>query len=80
MSGIRDINRDEDVSGQIVGGEYVQGAVYYDGRKQGRCLYGRTDEELRRQADAFIAEKREECGQAFAMIWPKPLWELRIAA
>lgn len=69
----------EHVDGVIVGGDCLRGDLFYHGRQQGRSFYGATAAELTDRANAFIEERRVECGEAFALIWPdRSGWSLRI--
>lgn len=68
----------EEVNGIIVGGEWKTGRLFYEGRPQREQFTGDTDEDLRAKADIMLRAIKDECGQAFEMIYPNSVWELRI--
>lgn len=73
------LNYSDDVNGTVIGTMYMQGAVFYDGRKQGKTLYAESDAELRNKANEYFAELKKECGEAFTAIYPNVrAFELRI--
>lgn len=78
MSNIHDRIREDDVSGEIVGGLYVVGALFYDGKKQSKYFYASTEESLKSQSEEFVSGKKSEFGELFKSIWPRDSWELRI--
>lgn len=68
----------DDVQGVVVGTYFQQAFLTYEGRKQGSTIYARTDEEAKEVANAYIQNQREECGEAFAMIYPnKAAWQVK---
>lgn len=46
MANIHSVFKDEDVSGDIVGGEYFCGVLFYEGRQQGNQLYAKDENSL----------------------------------
>jgi hypothetical protein len=66
--------RDEEVNGQIIGGDYGQCWLTYDGRKQGPTLYARSAVTAREALAAEHRRIKDECGAAYADIYPAPLW------
>lgn len=68
----------DDVNGQIIGRVMLQGALYYDGRRQGRVLWAETDDAMLKRAKEELAAIKTSCGEAFGLIYRKAAWELRI--
>lgn len=68
----------ECVDGQIIGGFHIIGHLFYEGRPQGRDLWADDEAELRVKANEAYQQIKDECGQAFEMIYPADAWELRI--
>jgi hypothetical protein len=63
----------------IIGGDFNQAALFYNGRKQGHDLYGDTDSEIIGKAKALRQELLEQCGTVASRIYPdNSQWELRI--
>jgi hypothetical protein len=63
----------------IIGGDFNQAALFYDGRKQGRDLYGDTDCEIIQKAKQLRQELLENCAPVADRIYPdNSQWELRI--
>jgi hypothetical protein len=60
----------DDVSGQIIGGEYGQCWVTYQGRKQGNTGYPANEVEADSFCQAVIDRIKNECGEVFSMIYP----------
>ena len=68
----------DDVNGQIIGGDHVTGQLYYEDRPQRSQLYADDTDALRRQAADTLAQIKQECRHAFAEIYPRDAWTLRI--
>ena len=66
--------QDDDVYGQIIGGDYGQAWVTYCGRRQGPMCYPRDEAEASAKCDALVAKIKEECGAAFKDIYPLQKW------
>lgn len=64
----------DDVSGQIVGGNYGQAWVTYEGRKQGPTCYPTSYHEADEMCSSIVARIKSECGYAFKEIYPKEAW------
>lgn len=69
---------DDDVNGQIIGGDYLLCRLVYDGRAQGD-FWASTEQEAVERAEAGLAERKKECGEAFRLIYPLDAWEVRMA-
>ena len=65
---------DENVNGQIIGGDYGQCWLTYEGRKQGPTMYARSAVTARDLLAAEHARIKAECGQAYRDIYPAPSW------
>ena len=69
---------DDDVSGAVVGVDYLMCRLVYDGRTQQDFL-ARTEDEALQMAKHWRTEKMAACGLAADDIYPDEKWELRIA-
>lgn len=67
---------DDEVNGQIVGGDYGQAWVTYQGRKQGETCYPRHEGEALAMCHSIIERIKSECGPAFKDIYPADAWML----
>ena len=65
----------DDVNGQIVGGDYGQCWVTYDGRKQGPTKYPANEVEAELMCMGIIDSIKYECGSVFQDIYPKDAWQ-----
>ena len=80
MASIHDVLPEYDVSGVIVGGEYAIGWLTYEGRKQGRQLYGDDYIDLKAKAEKMKSEILAECAPVAGAIYPLDSeWRLKIA-
>lgn len=68
----------EFVRGQIIGGDYYQWQVFYDGRPQSQRLPADSDTEAEELGRAEIARIKEWCGSVLWLIHPHDTWEVRI--
>jgi hypothetical protein len=68
----------DDVTGLVIGGDHVTGQLYYEDRPQHSQLYADDTDALRRRAADALAQIKRECGRAFADIYPRDAWTLRI--
>lgn len=68
----------EIVDGIIIGGSHMTGQLFYEGRPQSGKLHGDSDDELREEARKAKQGWKDQCGEAFSMIYPNNAWELRI--
>lgn len=64
----------DDVLGQIIGGDYGQAWVTYEGRKQGETCYPSTYPEADAMCTAIVDRIKKDCGQVFKDIYPKEAW------
>lgn len=79
MGNIHDVFKDDDVTGIIIGGEYLLGFLTYDGRKQGRQIYAESHAALIKLAEEQKAEILKDCGIVARDIYPKDdAWRLVI--
>ena len=62
------------VSGQIVGGDYGQCWVTYDGRKQGQTMYPASRADAEMFCNEIIEKIKRDCGTVFEVIYPEELW------
>jgi hypothetical protein len=69
---------DDVVRGVIVGGEHHTARLFYENRQQGRDITADTYEALLQAGSDLLGELKQECGQAFPMIYPLKAWSLRI--
>ena len=65
---------DDDVNGQIIGGEYAQAWVTYDGRKQGPMCYPCTHAEADAMCKSVIERIKNDCGDVFKLVYPDEKW------
>ena len=65
---------DDDVNGQIIGGDYGQCWLTYEGRKQGPTLYARSAVTAQELLAAEHRRIKAECGEAYRDIYPAPKW------
>lgn len=69
----------EIVRGQIIGGDWANGRLFYDGRPQSQALRGDDDADLMRQAREIKVGLRGDLGDEFRRLFPDDSkWELRI--
>jgi hypothetical protein len=69
----------DDVSGVIVGTDYIQGILTYENRKQGGDMYASSENELKSMAADKLREMKVDCGDAFYLIYPdKMAWTVKI--
>ena len=61
----------DDVNGQIIGGDYGQCWVTYEGRKQGKMCYPASEIEAWRMCDNVVEDIKKDCGEAFILIYPR---------
>jgi hypothetical protein len=67
----------DNVNGEIIGGDELSAHVTYDGRPQGRKIYGSTDDDLRAAAKKEIAKIREGSERWFDGHYADPnLWRI----
>lgn len=64
----------DDVNGQIIGGNYGQAWLTYDGRRQGKTIYPKNREEADRLLHGMVEDIKKECGSAFTAIYPSQKW------
>lgn len=71
---------DDDVRGVIIGGDFLTGRVFYDGREQRyQAFYADTEEELIAQAREFVEEMKAKFKDSPCYLYPDDSkWELRI--
>ncbi len=67
----------DDVNGTIIGGDFYHGQVFYDNRPQSKVLYGYTQDELTGKLSERLNEIKNECKEAFRLIYPFEAWEFR---
>lgn len=65
----------DDVNGQIIGGDYGQAWVTYEGRKQGPICYPRNYPEADAMCNEVVQRIKDQCGPAFKDIYPKQEWK-----
>ena len=65
----------DDVNGQIVGGDFGQCWVTYDGRKQGSTKYPRHEAEAYAFCESIVQSIKDDCGVVFKDIYPKDAWQ-----
>ena len=65
----------DDVSGQIVGGNYVMAWITYDGRKQGKTVYPKNLSEGDSLLSEMLNEMKKDHGDNFKTIWPEQKWK-----
>lgn len=81
MASIHDILKEDDVNGQIIGGFVVVGFLTYEGRRQTQDFYADTEELLKVAANDRLAERREEIGETYSLIYPnKNGWSLKVVS
>jgi hypothetical protein len=69
----------DDVSGVIVGTDYIQGILTYENRKQGSDMYASSENELKSMSVDKLWEMKVDCGDAFYLIYPdKMAWTVKI--
>lgn len=70
---------DDDVNGQIIGGNYGVAWLTYKGRRQGQTVHEETELAAIAKLEQQLEEKKVECGKAFAMIYPdKNGWRINL--
>ena len=66
---------DDDVNGQIIGGDYGQCWVTYQRRKQGPIMYPENEAEAYKFCQSIIDDIKKDCGRVFDEIYPdKKAW------
>lgn len=65
----------DDVNGQIIGGDYGQCWVTYEGRKQGPTGYPRNEADACSFCEGIVQSIKDGCGQVFKDIYPKQAWQ-----
>lgn len=65
----------DDVNGQIIGGDYGQAWVTYEGRQQGKMNYPYNECEAYAMCDAVVESIKKDCGEAFKLIYPNQSWK-----
>lgn len=68
------------VRGTIIGGAYVSGQLWANGRSQGNQIHAETETELKQKAEEAVKKLRkqlEPCAGEFARLYPNGI-ELRI--
>lgn len=66
---------DDDVNGQIIGGDYGQAWISYCGRKQGQTVYPSNESEAYLLCDEIKSKIESDCGEVFNVIYPlKDKW------
>ena len=65
----------DDVNGQIVGGDYGQCWVTYEGRKQGPTKYPKNKAQAEEFCASIVESIKADCGQVFSYIYPNDAWE-----
>lgn len=64
----------DDVNGQIIGGDFGQCWVTYEGRKQGPTKYPNNELEAESFCLEIVEHIKQECGPVFREIYPKNAW------
>lgn len=64
----------EDVNGSIVGEDYGQCWVTYEGRKQGPTKYPMNEAQAYAFCQGIVQDIKTECGQVFKEIYPNDAW------
>lgn len=71
--------RGEEVNGIVVGGDFVTGQLFYDGRSQSQKLYAQSESELMEYATELMNKlKAENGGYPTYLYQDNNKWELRI--
>lgn len=60
----------DDVSGEIIGGDYGTCWVTYEGRKQGATMYPTNETEAYAMCEDLKDEIKKDCGEVFDSIYP----------
>jgi hypothetical protein len=60
----------DDVNGVIVGSDYGQCWVTYQGRKQGPIMYPRDEVEADNFCQGIVEDIKKDCGSVFIDIYP----------
>lgn len=68
----------EITDGIIIGGDYVVGQLYFDGRPQGGKMYAPSEEELMECARHCKASLMQEFAGSPCYLYQGDKWELRI--
>jgi hypothetical protein len=71
---------DVDLRGQIIGGDYLAGGLYFQGRKQGSTLYAKSESGIASMAAATLEEMQIEMGEAFSLIYRDGNFTARVFA
>jgi hypothetical protein len=69
---------DENVNGIIIGEIGFQGALFYDGKKQGPTINGFSHDEVIEKGKSALQEIKNNLGENYARVFPAPIWEVRI--
>lgn len=64
----------DDVSGQIVGGDYCMAWVTYDGRKQRQSVCAKNREDAEKLLENIVNSMKSEYGAVFKDIFPEQKW------
>lgn len=67
-------NNFDDVNGVIIGGDYGQCWVTYDGRKQGDIMYAQDYPEADAMCSSVVEQLKAELGDNFKLIYPLEKW------
>lgn len=79
MPNIHDVFKDDEVSGTIIGGNFVCGALCYNGRKQGKDLWASSEAELKQKVESLKEELCHENAEILPYLWPDAnLWSIKI--
>lgn len=70
--------RQDNVSGVIIGGNYIAWRLFYDGRPQGGKQYTDDDATALAQASARIDELKATYAGYPCYLYPSDLWEVRL--
>ena len=54
------------------------GRLFYDGRRQSKLFYAETEVGLKRQCRERINELKKSLGETYKLVYPDPIFELRI--
>lgn len=68
----------DDVNGTIIGGDYVTGQLFYDGRAQTGTFYADSDDELIEMARTKKRELIASVEGVLGIYEDDSLWQLRI--
>jgi len=80
MGNIHDVFKPDDVNGEIIGGDFCSGRLFYDGRPQVERIFSDTEENLKTELLAELSRIKQESGDVYYLIYPANTWEIRIDA